>query len=226
MKRCTLVYLLCLLCSGGYLSAQENGENSTGAWYMYFGTHKLDSVWSLHSEAQFRLYGVGQNFNQLLLRTGLNYHISSKAVATGGYAYIDTDTSFENITGERLLKEHRLFEQFIIRNSLGRLRFEHRYRLEQRFLDNGENQFTEHRARYRLLLSYPLNGHWWLHLYDEVFVNLQEPLFGQNRLYAALGYQVHPKVQIQAGYLKNHFTGAHFDRLQLGVFVTPAPKNN
>lgn len=223
MKRFILVYFLCFLSFTDYLSAQETGENNVGAWYMFFGTHKLDSVWSLHSEAQFRFYEAGQNFNQLLLRTGLNFHISSKAVATAGYAYITTDPSFENIPGESELREHRLFEQFILRNSLGRLRFEHRYRLEQRFLDDGQAQFTEHRARYRLLLSYPVTSHWWFHVYDEVFINLQEPLFGQNRLYVALGYQIHPKIQIQAGYLKNHFTGAQFDRLQLGVFVTPAP---
>ncbi len=198
-------------------NAQNTGEKELGAWYMYFGTNQISDKLSIHSEAQFRFYETASSFNQLLLRTGLNYHINSNAIATLGYGYISTDGTFEDIPDEENSKEHRIFEQFILKNTVGKFKFEHRYRLEQRFISTQVDDFTEHRARYRLQLTYPINEKWFLNAYDEVFINLQEPIFGQNRLYGAIGYNVQSNFSVQLGYLKNHFTGINFDRLQLGI---------
>ncbi len=210
--------LIILSLTALYSSAQETGEDKWGAWYMYFGTNRITNKLSIHSEAQFRFYEVTSSFNQLLLRTGLNYHINDNAIATIGYGYINTDGSFEDIPGEENTEEHRIFEQFILKNTVNKFKFEHRYRLEQRFISTQVDNFTEHRVRYRLQLTYPINEQWFLNVYDEVFINLQEPIFGQNRLYGAIGYQAKPNLSFQLGYLKNHFTGINFDRLQLGVF--------
>ena len=68
------------------INAQQPGEDEMGAWYMYFGTNKISERLSIHTEAQFRFYETTSNFNQMLLRTGLNYHIDPNAIATGGYA--------------------------------------------------------------------------------------------------------------------------------------------
>lgn len=199
--------------------AQENGENQWGSWWMYFGTNKVSEKFSIHSEAQFRYYEVGDNFNQLLLRTGLNYHINPEAIATLGYGYILTDNSFEEPAGDLNSREHRIFQQFILKNTVWKLAVEHRYRLEQRFLDLGARNDTQHRARYRLQLTLPLSKVLFLNFYDEVFLNLQDEVFGQNRAYAALGIKILPNISLQLGYLKNHFPSANFDRLQLGIFI-------
>lgn len=213
----TAIFFIAFLSFVLTTSAQDTGEDEWGAWYMYFGTNQVTDKLSIHTEAQFRFYEVTSTFNQLLLRTGLNYHISDNAIATLGYGYINTDGTFEDIPGEENSNEHRIFQQFILRNVVGKFKFEHRYRLEQRFISTQLDDFTEHRARYRLQVTYPLNEKWFLNVYDEVFVNLQEPIFGQNRLYGAIGYNVQNNFNVQLGYLKNHFTGINFDRLQLGV---------
>ncbi len=212
-----LLLFLVLLSIINFTNAQDTGEDEWGAWYMYFGTNQISDKLSIHSEAQFRYYEVTSSFNQLLLRTGLNYHINDEAIATIGYGYINTDGTFADIPDEENSNEHRIFEQFILKNKVGKFKFEHRYRLEQRFISTQNDDFTEHRARYRLQLTYPINEKWFLNAYDEVFINLQEPIFGQNRLYGAIGYNVKSNFSIQLGYLKNHFTGINFDRLQLGV---------
>ncbi len=212
-----LLLLIVLLSAINFTNAQDTGEDKWGAWYMYFGTNQVSDKLSIHSEAQFRYYEVTSSFNQLLLRTGLNYHINDEAIATIGYGYINTDGTFADIPDEENSNEHRIFEQFILKNKVGKFKFEHRYRLEQRFISTQNDDFTEHRARYRLQLTYPINEKWFLNAYDEVFINLQEPIFGQNRLYGAIGYTVQSNFSIQLGYLKNHFTGINFDRLQLGV---------
>lgn len=219
MKRLLLLgFLLTLITT---VNAQQPGENEFGAWYMYFGTNKISERFSIHTEAQFRFYETTSNFNQLLLRTGLNYHINPSAIATGGYGYISTDTSFMEFPGEVNTKEHRIFQQFILKNKVWEFLFEHRYRLEQRFLDFGDRTDTQHRARYRIQLTLPLTDTFFLNFYDELFINLQNNLFGQNRLYAALGVHITTNSSVQFGYLRNQFSSAVFDRLQIGFFYNP-----
>ncbi len=218
MKRTILIFSLFFSI---FNYAQQNGENKLGSWHMYFGTNTISEKLSIHTEAQLRYYEQAKNFNQLLLRTGLNYHINSDAIATLGYGYISTDGTFEEFSNEINSIEHRIFEQFILKNKVGRFNFEHRYRLEQRFIDFGDRTDIQHRARYRLQVTLPLSEIFFLNFYDEIFLNLQDEVFGQNRLYGAVGANITGNLSVQAGYLKNHFTSAHFDRLQIGVFYNP-----
>ncbi len=218
MKRISILFALLI---SGISVAQNTGEDEWGAWYMYFGTNKISEKLSIHSEAQFRFYETTQNFNQLLLRTGLNYHINPDAIVTLGYGYISTDGTFEEFPEEINSKENRIFQQLILKNKVGEFRFEHRYRLEQRFIDFGETTDTQHRARYRLQVTLPLTDTFFVNVYDEVFLNLQDQVFGQNRLYMALGVHITDNSSLQLGYLKNHFNSSNFDRIQLGIFFNP-----
>jgi len=204
--------------------SQDTGEKTLGAWYMYFGTHRLSQRWSLHNEAQFRYYDLGTNFNQVLLRAGMNYHATNNSLITLGFAYIDTDTSFSDFESTpgaeqgQNIPERRIFEQFIKKQRWGSLAAEHRFRLEQRFLTPGDTPKTEHRTRYRIQLTKPLNERFFINAYNELFVNLQDDWFGQNRAYAALGVYLNQAFNFQMGYLRNDFNGATFHRLQLAVF--------
>lgn len=210
-----------------FAAAQEVGDDRLGSWHMYFGTNRISENLSIHTEGQLRYFEQATNFNQLLLRTGLNYHLNPDALVSLGYAFIETDGTFEEFDNEVNSIEHRIFEQLILKNKVGRFGFEHRYRLEQRFIRFGENgntdfrRATEHRIRYRLQVTLPLSKIFFLNLYDEIFLNLQGGVYGQNRLYGALGANITDNLSIQAGYLKNHFPTANFDRLQIGVFWNP-----
>ena len=95
MKR--ILAIAFLLTISNSLFAQETGEDDWGAWAMYFGTNKVSDELSIHTEVQYRTYEFGSNFNQLLLRTGLNYHFSDRATATFGYGYISTDPTLSLI---------------------------------------------------------------------------------------------------------------------------------
>ena len=100
----------CLLLSIVWIgTAQRAGEDETGIWYMYFGTNKIAERFSIHTEAQFRYFETSANFNQMLLRTGVNYHINPSAIATLGYGFIETDGTFEDFANEENSKENRIF---------------------------------------------------------------------------------------------------------------------
>ncbi len=105
MRKLVVILILLVVANS---NAQETGEDKLGAWYMYFGANKVSERFSIHSEAQFRYYETTSNFNQLLLRIGLNYHISSEAIATIGYGFIETDRNFEDgRRGNRRPGDHR-----------------------------------------------------------------------------------------------------------------------
>ncbi len=176
-------------------------QEETGNWLMYFGTNKVSDKFSIHTEVQYRNHTLAPvNIEQLLLRTGLNYHFSEKAFVTGGYAYI-ANHEFESEQSAPESEEHRIWQQFILTNTIGRVKFEHRYRLEQRWVKND----YRNRFRYRLMLFLPLNkpriekGTLFAGVYEEVFLNGKKDFFDRNRLYGALGYQLSNTASLQVG---------------------------
>ncbi len=204
---------------------QESGESEVGNWLMYFGTEKLSEKLSIHHEGQLRLYETTSNFNQLLLRYGLNYRTSDNSILTGGYGFISSATFDKEDFGIKS-NEHRIWEQFILKNKVGRLNFEHRYRLEQRWItsDDISNDYTN-RARYRLFISIPLSNKEMIDdtlffvFYDEIFLNLNNNPYSQNRFYLALGFKFNSTLSLQSGYLRNKIGGNEFNRLQFGAFL-------
>jgi len=203
--------------------AQETGEDKLGNWLMYFGTSKLSDRYSLHTEVQLRLFEPINNFNQLLPRIGINYHITPSAWATLGYAWIPTE-SYEKGANLKSSTENRIWEQFLLRNKVGRFAFEHRYRLEQRWISSEGTDTYLDRIRYRLMISVPLSnkemlpGTWFAAVYDELFMNITDNPFDQNRLYLALGYKLSDALSFQSGYLYHRLGSLNYNRLQFAVF--------
>ena len=186
---------------------------------MYFGTNKISEKFSIHSEVQYRNHTIAPvNIEQLLLRTGLNYHFAENAFATAGYAYIGNHI-FESERSSPEVEEHRIWQQLITTNNLGRVKFEHRYRIEERFI---EADFKM-RFRYRLMLFVALNrarietGALFLGVYDEVFINGGEEFFDRNRLYGGLGYQFSKNVNLQTGILYQRLRNTGKAFLQFGI---------
>lgn len=225
------VFFIAILCISTITKAQETGEDKLGNWFMYFGTHRIASRLSIHTEAQFRFFEPVSNLNQILLRTGLNYHLNPATMLTAGYAYIPTE-SFEKGAQQVSTRENRIWQQFILRNKVWRLNFEHRYRLEQRWVrQDSENNYLN-RTRYRLFIAIPLSnpkmeaGTLFFAAYDEIFIDLDEDPFGQNRLYGALGYKFTQLLSIQAGYLRNRIGTTGFNRLQFAIFLNTDSSQN
>ena len=217
------LFLLLFLLSVSVFSQEER----TGNWLMYFGTNRVSDKFSVHSEIQYRHHTLSpNNIEQLLLRVGLNYHLSDKATVTAGYAFI-TSYIFESDEKSPETKEHRIWQQFILTNKIGRVKFEHRYRIEQRWI----NQDYKNRFRYRLMLFIPLNkptiekGSLFLGLYDEIFINTKEPFFDRNRLYGALGYQFNKATSVQAGIMHQQLTNYGKLYLQFALVFNPDLRN-
>lgn len=204
--------------------AQE--EDLLGNWLMYFGANKISEKTSLHTEIQYRNHTAAPiNIEQLLLRTGVNYHLNKDAFVTLGYAHI-TGYDYESPQRAPESTEHRIWQQLIMNNYVGRVKFEHRYRIEQRWV----NSNYRNRFRYRVMAFVPLNkpkmepGAWFLGLYDEVFVNGEiafTPFFDRNRLYGAVGYNVSKSTNFQVGMLNQRVNAFGKWYLQFAVIFNP-----
>ncbi len=202
-------------------------EDKLGNWLMYFGTNRLSDELSIHSEVQYRNHEVAPGtIEQLLLRTGLNYHLMDGLILTGGYGYIASHV-YESEQKEPESKEHRIFQQLILTNKYDRVKFEHRYRVEQRWV----NDDYRNRLRYRLMVFVPLNkptispGTLFLGVYDEIFMNTKQVFFDRNRLYGALGYQFSKTTQAQIGYLRQNVNDFGKHHIQFAIVFNPDLRN-
>lgn len=210
---------LSILLPVSLLSQEEN----TGNWLMYFGTNRISDKFSIHTEIQYRHHTtIPNNVEQLLLRAGLNYHFADNAFATAGYAFIPSYI-FESDQKSPEVTEHRIWQQLIMTDKIGRIKFEHRYRAEQRWV----NHDYKSRFRYRLMLFVPINkpaiekGTLFIGLYDEIFVNTRNTFFDRNRLYGALGYQLHQIANIQIGMLHQQVNDFGKWYLQFALVYNP-----
>jgi hypothetical protein len=242
MKNKILLLSLVMMSSTLFMDAQRQISAQQNTWFMYFGNHRLSDKWGIHTEYQWRREDLGQNWQQSLMRVGVDYYIPDGPMLTAGYGWIQSFPYGEQPISYSF-NEHRIWQQMILKQKAGRFYFNHRYRLEQRFLErktlNSAAEF-EHdefvfrqRARYRFMVNIPLNHPemkektLFLALYDEPFIQFGKGVgantLDQNRLYGALGYQVNKSLQIQAGYLNQMVfkgDGVHAERnhnLQLGI---------
>ncbi len=209
--------LILCFCSSAF--SQENSD--LGAWYMYFGNLRFtDSPWAIHGEVQYRNHNLMGDLEQLLLRTGLQYNLKSgQASFLAGYASITTGDAGESVS---TFHENRIYQEVIMRQKLGKVGIQHRYRYEQRWIDDQEFRT---RFRYFISVSVPLNnkelidkGALYLQLYDEVFINGERPsenvqYFDRNRLYLGLGYRTSKNLALQLGMMEQ--TTSNFSKTQL-----------
>jgi hypothetical protein len=209
-----LVFALFLF-SGFTMQAQTTrvSATNTNSWWMYFGNHQVSDRWGIHAEAQFRLSEGVSDWQQLLLRTGLNYY-AKQVRYTLGYAFVKT-FPYGDFPVTSAFPEHRMWEQAQLNQTLGNVKLNHRYRLEQRWIGNSttgdfEDVRYENRFRYMLRATIPLGkdketGKFYLGFYDELFVNAGKEvgynIFDQNRAYAALGFKLGKIGRVELGYL-------------------------
>lgn len=213
-KAFSMVFLL-LFSTASLLNAQtKTAPNQGGYWLSYAGDNKINKKIGIHSELQWRNMYLDHSVQSILTRVGLNVYISPQAMATVGYGFIYSEPTEQDVIGSKVF-ENRVWEQLILRQKSRNVFIEHRYRLEQRFLNNvtnGTNQL-DHRLRYRFQTLFPLYSinpklrHYFVAFNNEVFINLKkEPsrLFDRNRMFVGLGYQVSPKMNFQLGYLNQY----------------------
>lgn len=223
-KRIIFLTILILSALGSSTAKAQYGRttyHNTIGWYGYFGTIQLNKKWGLHTEYQFRRSDLIANWQQGLLRLGINYQASPTLLLRVGYAMAETYPYGEvpiNALG-RGYTEHRFYEMAQLTQKEGKFDIIHRFMLEQRLIGRysspsqlHEDEFPlSHRMRYMLRLQMPFKGKsiqdktWYAAAYDEIHIgfgkNVGANTFDQNRLGLLLGYRFSPQFRLEGGYL-------------------------
>ena len=160
--------------------------------------------WGGYVELQTRSNELFNQFYYYETKGGISYDVAKNYTAligTGRYY-----TAAMPVMNQPQVTEFRLWEQMTVSQFLDRIKIEHRYRAEQRWL----NGIYRNRFRYRLNLAVPLNhpkiqpDTYFVSVFDEVFLNNVAPHFERNRFSAALGYQFDKSLSLQAGWLNQY----------------------
>ena len=200
----------------------QSQDSNFGNWLIYIGNKKLNNNWNIHNEVQYRNYDAIGDLEQLLLRTGLGYTFNeSKTNLLLGYGYILSENYLGNTDEKISVNEHRIFQQFTSKQKIGRVKLNHRYRFEQRFV---ESDFKM-RLRYFLGLNIPINkteegnNKYYVSAYNEIFINTKSSVFDRNRVYAGIGFNINANVRIEAGYMNQFFESYSRDQLNIMSFI-------
>jgi len=198
--------------------------SNLGNWLIYFGNKKINSKWNWHHEVQYRNYDVIGDLEQLLLRTGIGYNLSeNNNNILLGYGFIHSQNYLGTLEEKISVNEHRVYQQFISKQQIGRVKIQHRYRLEQRWIEDQEFRM---RFRYFLSLNIPVNNKEmvnetiYLSGYNEIFLNNKPDIFDRNRLYGGIGYKVNDLIRFEVGYMNQFFNIDGRDQVNLIAFVS------
>jgi len=199
-------------------------DSNLGNWLIYIGSKKINDRWNIHHEVQYRNFNAIGDLEQLLLRTGVGYNLTpGNNNFLLGYGFINT----QNFIGpdEKVgINEHRIFQQFVTKQKIDKFRVQHRYRFEQRFIEDTDFKL---RFRYFLAINYPLpiemkedsGRELYLSAYNEIFLNSEGNIFDRNRLYGGLGFRLNKIVRFELGYMNQFFNGPDRDQINIIGFV-------
>ncbi|MFM7357672.1 MAG: DUF2490 domain-containing protein [Sediminibacterium sp.] len=219
-KKELLIVLLVFSCTT--LKAQSGRINTynTIGWFNYLGNYRLSDKTSVHAEYQWRRAGLITDWQQSLLRVGINYHLKPSTLFRVGYAWAET-FPYGDIplnTFGKTFTEHRLYEMLQLSQSEGRFDFIHRLMLEQRWIGKFSSASLEkeddfvftNRMRYMFRTVYRLQKDArkypvpYFAAYDEILIgfgkNVVVNIFDQNRLGCLVGVKLSSSWSLEGGY--------------------------
>lgn len=198
-------------------------QSNFGNWLIYIGNVKLNERWNWHSEIQHRNYNALGDLEQLLIRTGIGYNLSEKNNnVLLGYAFVHGENYLNNSLDKTEVDEHRIYQQFLTLQDFNRVKFQHRYRFEQRFIEE------DFRFRFRYFVSMTislnnaelLNNTYYFSFYNELFAQpVKKSVFDRNRIYGGLGYKINQNLRIELGYMNQFFTDGQRDQLNVFAYL-------
>ncbi|MBW7890164.1 MAG: DUF2490 domain-containing protein [Chitinophagaceae bacterium] len=197
-----VIFLFCLTMAVSVFSQ----ENSTGSWLIVNSQLEFNKRWEAFTELQTRSNRLANRFFYYEVKGGIGYKVNENFSVLLGLGRYATYAGEGNFSKPLDTEEFRIWQQLNLNHSIERLKVEHRYRIEQKWM-NGRYR---NRFRYRLSTVLPVNDvdlkpeTFYLNVYDEVFLNNKAPHFERNRFYAGIGYVLSPTLMAQLGYVNQY----------------------
>lgn len=180
------------------------GQDHLSSFNVVSVNYKMSPKWSAFVEGQLRSRRDYSVIDYYEIKGGVGYNFiknNQLFVGLGRYG------TYENKKFSQ--EEFRLWLQYTLSQRLGRVKFDHRVRLEKRFFHNPIDDINTEavRYRYRLSATLPINNTkvqektLFVNAFEEVFFGKGEPNFKRNRTFAGVGYQFNNSLSATTGYM-------------------------
>lgn len=209
-----IVFIICVFS----LPLWAQTEPGLGSWTVLNLRGKIAGPFYFMFETQARSQQFYNKFFYHEFKGGAGINLNKRFALFVGVGKYDTYTKGGNFMRPKTANEVRLWQEGTIKDNIGRVFFEHRFRIEQRFFTTG----FRNRFRYRLGIAVPLNHSKmenktvYLSTFNELFLTNKAPFFERNRYFLGAGYRTKP-VTIQAGWV-NQFDYKLDSRLAKNFF--------
>lgn len=194
-----------------------------GSWNVINSRVTLTDKWGVYNELQLRSQSFYNDHFYYEVKGGISYSINKNFTFLLGVGKYMTYSDGGNFVKPVSANETRFWQQLTMNQYLERIKFEHRYRVEQRWFTTG----YRNRFRYRLNMVLPINKRkvepktFYFSAFDEIFLTNKAPYFERNRVFTGLGYQFTKLFTVQPGYAYQYDfrngtgTGKHFFQLTM-----------
>ena len=199
-------------------------------WIRYYNQFTINNKWSLHSEFDNRVFLNPIEQNLYVIRVQGRYKATETIELGAGFAYFSVNTQDPQIVLGFTVPEYRGQQDLTLKHNYGKIAINHRYQIEERFIQNADKQgliggsVFSLRFRYRIQGDYTVwkkeNGYLKAILSDEILINAGNKTikntFDQNRIYIGLQLGISSSLATEIGYLNSFQQRAsgvdYFDR--------------
>lgn len=201
------------------LNSQYTNENVSGSWLIISGKNKIHDKWSIPVVGILRHNAMFETYGFSFVRTGLSYELNTASTLTGGVAYLDS-RNLDELQEVETVSQFWLYGEYDLANKFKKGSLSHRWRLENRWITDDQGTAFNQRARYRLQYVRPVHKNTYIKAFNEVFFNLEEPIFNQNRFFIGVGQTLSPSIKVDIGYFKINLNDSDFDLIRMGLSFT------
>lgn len=213
------ILFILLFCAFGWVSAQEATNFSHfSSWNSFTPKVNLSEQFYAKSELHIRRTDFFAVWEQFLVRPSVHYKPNATFDFSLGYSFI-RNYNYAEFSVPIDANEHNIWEQIALSHKEGKYGFNHRFRFEQRFIDNivalSDGGFAiegtnfANRFRYRFAVTRPLfkissDKTLNIKFFDEIFLSLDDGLepvdLNQNWVYLGVTFPISKSVNLGLGY--------------------------
>lgn len=196
---------------------RKNIDHQSILWTRYYNQLILNHTWSIHTEFDNRVFLKPFEQNLYVFRIQGRYKINEKLEAGIGYTYFSVSTQVPEQTFNFEIPENRGQQDITWKEKVKGITINQRFQVEERFIRNSNNKELIDGTTFFWRFRYRIQGDFILWkkknqflktiIFDEVMFNAGKNIvyntFDQNRIYAALHYNINQSLALELGYLKS-----------------------
>ena len=207
-----------LLLSVSLFSYSQNSDiHSYSSWSTVIVDYNINTSFYLKNEVHLRRTNFLSDWQQFIIRPSIHYKLNKTVDLSAGYSFL------KNYHTTRDFNENNVWQQLLLSHHSGSSKFKHRFRLEERFIEQ-INQLPSGayvtdgaefamRLRYRFTYNLPLitvvdTKKISLTVFDEIWLNTDKGIvpksINQNWFYAGISYPILKKGSLGVGFMSDY----------------------